>query len=101
MRDTKTTSWIFLSIAMASQNGPASISDITTIADGINHSVPTHIELQSSIKYLINNRMLIIESRKYSLTSLGIDIFNDAKKRSNTIFIIWDLLDAKLSALDN
>ena len=59
MKESKTISWIFLVTVMASQVEPAKFSDISQIADGINHAVPTHKELQSSIGWLVDNNLII------------------------------------------
>ena len=50
--DRQTISWIFLSTVLASQKEPADYSSISSIADGINHSVPTDKEMQSSLSWL-------------------------------------------------
>lgn len=71
MTNDKTISWIFLSLALASQTGPADFSSISSIADGIDHAIPTHKELQTSLTWLTNNRLVIKIGNKYSLTDLG------------------------------
>ena len=65
MKESKTISWIFLATVMASQVEPANFSDISQIADGINHAVPTHKELQSSIAWLVGNNLLLKQANKY------------------------------------
>src|SRR5688572_19592633 len=52
MTKNQTTSWIFLATAIASQTEPADFSSISDIADGINHAIPTHKELQSSLNWM-------------------------------------------------
>jgi len=58
MTDSQTIAWIFLAIALASQTEPADFDSISTIADGINHAVPTLKELQTSLIWLINNGLV-------------------------------------------
>ena len=52
MTDKQTISWILLSTVIASQKGPADFASISNIADGINHAIPTHKELQTSLTWM-------------------------------------------------
>jgi hypothetical protein len=58
MTNEQTISWIFLSIALASQTEPTDFSGISSVADGINHAVPTQKELQTSIAWLTTNGLV-------------------------------------------
>jgi hypothetical protein len=42
-------SWIFLSIAFASETETVDLEEISNIADGINHSIPNQKRLKNSI----------------------------------------------------
>jgi hypothetical protein len=53
MKEEQVISWIFLAIAIASQNEPTDYKSISMVADGINHAVPTQKELKNSITWLI------------------------------------------------
>ena len=53
MTNEQTISLIFLAVALASQVTPTDFQGISLIADGINHAVPSHREMQSSISWLI------------------------------------------------
>ncbi|WP_158800203.1 hypothetical protein [Pedobacter sp. L105] len=85
----ETTSWIFLAIAIGSQVDPISFTDISSIADGINHAIPTHKELQISISWLTNNKLIAKSKNRYSLTSSGELIYRNASIDVNTIINIW------------
>jgi hypothetical protein len=49
MTEAQVVAWIFYSVAGAYGQGPADFRDISMVADGINHAIPTHKELQSSL----------------------------------------------------
>ena len=60
MTEEQTISWVFLSIAIASEIHPADFRGISMIGDGINHAVPTHKEL---LDYLSWNFILVDRKR--------------------------------------
>ena len=82
MTDTQTISWIFLSTAIASQTEPADVASISNIADGINHAVPTHKELQTSLTWLIQSGLVVKMGNKYSLTEKGKLDYAEASKKN-------------------
>jgi predicted transcriptional regulator len=96
MNDTATISWIFLAIGIASENVPADYKSITQIADGINHAVPTDKEMQTSIKWLLHNDLILKNGEKYSLTDLGTKLINDSKENTMILMKIWDNLKIKI-----
>jgi predicted transcriptional regulator len=98
MTERKIISWIFLSIAMASESAPAGYRDISYIADGINHAVPTQNEMQNSIEWLLNRDLILKKSKFYTLTDLGKEIFLKAKSEGNNISEIWEILETKYIA---
>ncbi|MBK6840046.1 MAG: hypothetical protein IPG90_18650 [Bacteroidetes bacterium] len=50
---------------------PTDMNGISSVADGINHAVPTHKELQTSIAWLIKNGLIVKQGRNYELTTRG------------------------------
>lgn len=96
MSDSQTISWIFLAIAMASQVEPANFNGISMIADGINHAVPTQKELQTSIRWLIDNDLLSKLNNKYSLTAIGQRVYNDAQNNSAFVSETWSNLEKEI-----
>ena len=62
---SQTISWILLSTALASAHQPANFESISQIADGINHSVPTHKELQTSLTWLTKYGFVEKSGKKY------------------------------------
>jgi hypothetical protein len=89
MRDSEIKSWIFLAIDLASQNSPAGIKEISQIADGINHAVPTNHELYDSIKWLLNKEFIYQIDSKFTLTKLGIKTIALSKNKSTHLLQIW------------
>jgi predicted transcriptional regulator len=71
MTAEQTISWIFLSIAVSSEINPADFIVISMIADGINHAVPNHKELQASISWLMGKGLVLKHSKKYELSEKG------------------------------
>ena len=96
MTDNQTISWIFLATAMASQNEAADFNSISNIADGINHAVPTHKELQSSLTWLTHFGLVTKTGSKYSLTEKGKTDYDIASRHTSTLLKIWDNVETIL-----
>jgi len=96
MTEGQTISWIFLATAMASQTKPADHNSISSIADGINHAVPTHKELQTSLTWLTTNNLVTKTGTKYRLTEKGQLDYDLASRQTSTLMKIWDNLDTVL-----
>lgn len=96
MTEDQTTSWIFLATAIASQTAPTDFDSISNIADGINHTIPTHKELQSSLTWLTSNGLVIKNGNKYSLTEKGKIDYDMASRQTTTLLKIWGNLEADL-----
>jgi hypothetical protein len=90
MTDHQTISWIFLATAMASQNEPADFNSISNMADGINHAVPTHKELQTSLTWLTSNGLVMKIGNKYCLTEKGKMDYETASKQTSTLLKVLD-----------
>ena len=95
MDSEQCVSWIFLSIASASQRRPADFKEISMIADGINHAIPTHKELQTSIAWLIKHELILQHGKKYDLSENGKTVFAQASENNTTYFKIWKKLEEK------
>jgi hypothetical protein len=92
----KTYSWIFLTIALASERSPAKIREISAVADGINHAVPTQQEIQFSLMFL--SCMLLVEKKignRYQLTRKGKQLYEEA---GSTLFDIWKYIEKEFSS---
>ena len=89
----ETISWIFLSIAIASGNSPANFRAISMIADGINHAVPNHKEIQSSISWLMEKNLVLKYSNKYELSEKGIKAFESVSNKNIGFLKMMDKLE--------
>jgi len=96
MTEGQIRSWIFLATAMASQTQPADYDSISSIADGINHAVPTHKELQTSLTWLTKNDLVSKTGSKYRLTEKGLFNYETASRQTSTLLKIWDNLETVL-----
>ncbi len=101
MSNEEVYSWIFLAIGLASSKSPAKLNGIIGIADGINHAVPTHKELQKSFSWLLKRKLIQKEGKNYSLTAEGIILFKKASETSDTLFQNWNYLKENFVALNS
>lgn len=98
MTDIQTISWVFLATALATNKTPTDISGISSVADGINHAVPTQKELQTSISWLMTQGLIIKQGKNYELTSKGKHEYETASKNTPTVMKIWENLELSLNS---
>ena len=96
MTEEETISWIFLSIALASETQPANFREISNIADGINHSIPNQKELKNSTHWLLEKKLIEQNGKKYKLSKLGITEFKATSEKTNVISNIWKNIELKI-----
>ena len=89
MKESETTSWIFLSIALGSEKSSVDFKNIIMIADGINHAIPTYNEMQSSIKFLLNKGYIANNQNRFSLTETGKRIYDKERSTNKSMLTIW------------
>jgi len=94
MTRTETIAWILYALAGASERGAASLAEISAVADGINHAIPTHKELQSSLSWLVERSLALHLEHRYSLTPKGRGIIEAARRQSTTTLGVWHALSA-------
>ncbi len=94
-------SWIFLAVAMASNESSVTLRDIIGVADGINHAIPTHKELQTAFGWLSKQGLISKEGKKYRLTEKGVALHREASAKSKRIFGVWDYLKERFSNLNS
>jgi hypothetical protein len=97
LNNSTTISWIFLAIALSSDKSPVDFKGISQIADGINHAVPSHKEIQDSVSWLLRKDFILKIGNKYSLSDLGKNIMIDSETNTKTVLNIWKNIDNKLS----
>lgn len=96
LQDKRTISWIYLAISIASEKEPTDFNGISMIADGINHAVPTHKEIQTSITLLMEKGLVNKVGDKYTLTQKGKEEYEVASKGTASLWEIWDNMKQKI-----
>lgn len=96
MDNSTTVSWIFLSIALSSDKSPVDFKGISQVADGINHAVPSHKEIQDSVSWLLRKDLILKIGNKYSLSDLGKNMLIDSEINTKTVLNIWKNIDNKI-----
>ncbi len=62
--------WLFQSIALASQSGPATLSQIIGAADAVNHALPTADELHGALARLTTGGFVSEAEQRFTVTAL-------------------------------
>lgn len=92
--------WLLLAILLGGgQQQGASLQDIVSTGDGINHSIFTYEELASGL-YRLNKVGLINENdkKRFVVTSGAVQLYEDAKARGGGIHEVWGRLSQALQA---
>jgi hypothetical protein len=101
MKSKETISWIFLATAIASETSSTDFRGISQIADGINHAVPTHQEMQISVTWLIANDLITKNGKKYCLSEKGKRVFQKIQVRNQTLINIWKNLEYEITLINS
>jgi len=96
MTEQETYSWIFLATALASQSGPTNLQGISSVADGINHAVPTHKEMNSSLNWLREKKLIEKDGKKYQLSQQGNIMIDKLSGKDDSIMIIWNRIEKEI-----
>ncbi len=97
MTDLQTVSWIFLAAALATDSEPTSMDSISSVADGINHAVPTHKELRTSMTWLTKKGLVVKQGRNYELTEMGKLEYKTALAHTDKLLEMWKVLEKHLN----
>jgi hypothetical protein len=89
MTEAQTYSWIFYAIGLASQKKDASYAEVVSLADGINHAVPTKKELEASIAWLVAHQFVSKEGKLVRLTQDGCSLLIKARESNSTSIGVW------------
>jgi len=96
MNCATTNAWILLAVEMVSRTSPASLDKIIGAADTLNHDIPSLINLQTALGWLMQQGLIFQHGRDYALTQLGDDLLT--KSRTTNPFERWDLLKERFAA---
>jgi hypothetical protein len=97
--DAATIAWIFYALRLASETAPADFRSISQVADGLNHAVPTHKEMQLSLKWLTDAGLSERTSRGYVVTASGIGLVDGCAATSARL-ILRQLTDRIASRIE-
>jgi predicted transcriptional regulator len=101
MGTIQTVSWIFLAIALATNKKPTDLNQISSVADGINHAIPTQKELQTSITWLIKQGFILKQGKNYELTFKGKIEYEKANKDTKILFSILKNIEINFNLSEN
>ena len=87
--DQRTVAWILYAVDMAAGKAPASLTDISSTADAINHAVPTHQELSGSLSWLAAHGLVESAGRFHSLSPAGHKLLHQARSSNTTVSGVW------------
>jgi hypothetical protein len=90
-----THAWILLCV---SEKG-STLERIIAVADAINHAIPTHKELQTSLGWLLSRGMVYRRERQFALTDAGSKLLAAARRPGRSLYETWDEVSAKLQTM--
>jgi DNA-binding PadR family transcriptional regulator len=95
MTEGQTIAWILLSVP----ESPGTLQDIIAMADAINHAIPSHQELQTSLGWLLSRDLIGKSNQKYALTEAGSQLLSETRGRHRYVMKIWDLVADRLETM--
>jgi DNA-binding PadR family transcriptional regulator len=93
--ESQTYSWIFLCI---SEEG-STLQNIIAMADGINHAIPSHKELQTSLGWLQAKGLICKNEKRFALTEQGSKMLARLRKPDQSMFKNWEIVSAELQTM--
>jgi len=99
MTEAQTYSWIFYAVSFIAQKEAVSIREIESVADGINHAIPTQKEISKSIRWLQSEDLIAKEGKKIILTQEGADLISKVTEKHRTRMKAWNSITTKLQSM--
>jgi hypothetical protein len=90
--------WIFLSVAAASADGPATLPDVIGAADMINHEIPLPEEIVGALNRLMFADLVSVNGSQFSLTPEGRATMAETESARDWI-AQWDVLAGRWGKL--
>ena len=90
MTEAQTYSWIFYSTSAIAQKEAVKIREIESVADAINHAIPSQKEISSSIKWLQSKSLISREGKKVILTDEGKSFASEITSKPGSTMKTWD-----------
>lgn len=85
MTDAQVYSWILLSVY---EHG-CTRRQISELADGINHAVPTHREMEMSLRWLQERGFIREDGSRFALTATGVAFLARFRSPTRPIMQTW------------
>ncbi len=85
MTDAQTFSWILLSVY---EQG-STLRQISETADAINHAVPTHREMETSLRWLQERGLVREDCGRFVLTDTGTAFLSRLRSPTRPIMQTW------------
>ncbi|HTK38298.1 MAG TPA: hypothetical protein VL325_07385 [Pyrinomonadaceae bacterium] len=96
-----TVAWIFLAVEMASMEEPANRRSISMLADGINHAIPTNIEMDISLRWLETADLVSRDQKGYIISPAGRKVLEKARADIATVSAVWKRLTEEITRIYN
>jgi predicted transcriptional regulator len=95
MTDAETFSWILLSV---DERG-STRRQISELADGINHAVPTHREMETSLRWLLQRGLIREDDSGFALTDAGRALIARFRSPTRPIMQTWEAVSEAVQEL--
>ncbi len=96
----QTYAWIFYALGLASNpNRPSDYKAIESLADAINHAMPTQKEMRLSLLWLESQGLIQKENKQFQLSTTGDKLLNEASTSKKTISGVWKLIQQRFSEM--
>jgi hypothetical protein len=99
MTEAQTYSWIFYSASAVAQEEAVKIREIESVADGINHAIPTQKELSNSIKWLQSKCLISKQGKKVILTDEGRSFASEITGKPGSTLKTWNRITSAFQKL--
>ncbi|WP_309387902.1 hypothetical protein, partial [Cerasicoccus frondis] len=99
MTEAQIYSWIFYAASAVGAEKGVKHREIESVADGINHAVPTQKEISSSMKWLESKGLLRKEGKKVLLTDVGKELATRLKEKPGGVMKVWERITKEFEHL--
>jgi len=97
--DSRTIAWILYAVDLAAGKAPASLTDISSAADAINHAVPTHREMSLSLRWLQAHGLVESHGKFHALTESGHALVGQARGKESPVSGVWSRLASSVEGM--
>ncbi len=97
----QTYAWIFYAMGLASANPkePADYKAVESLADAINHAIPTQKEMRLSLVWLESQGLIQKENKQFQLSVAGNKLLSEASTSKKTIAGVWKSIQQRFSEM--